>query len=219
MDALISQHHREQGLIARNVIAQLNSLWGILDFHDLHGTQADWLKSVRPVVEQGYLTSQYVAAQFSQTYRDASFPNASPLDLDFPNPLGLFNGSMIQDKEVQLRIMVSMKVTGPDWITNNTLGKEPDAADLMRRGFSKSSGAATRLTLSGGRNAMVLIAGADQLASGIERIVGDTACESCKSRPTAMDKTAGHDAMLQTVACHDFGNCTAAIIYEGINQQ
>src|SRR5690606_21014685 len=101
-EAIVARHHAEQQLLARNVVAELRPLWGLLDFNDLLGTTADWLRAVRPVIERGFLTSQYVAAQFAREYRQAVLPDAEPLEIDVPNPLGLFGNAMIHDRQAQL---------------------------------------------------------------------------------------------------------------------
>src|SRR6478609_3063737 len=166
---LVRQHHAEQKLIARNVVAELSPLWNIIDFYDLKGSSPAWLKAVRPVIERGYLTSQYVAAEFVKNYRRAVLPVAPPLPLSVPNPFGAFGIHNPPPKDTQLRIMISMQVTGPNWLADHTSsGVSPqDAADLMVRGFSKSSGSATRLVLNGGRGMVVLAANADPAARGV----------------------------------------------------
>jgi hypothetical protein len=211
MDDLTLRHHQEQLLIARNVIAEMAPVWGILSPADLQGTTGDWLKAVRPIIERGYLTSQYVAAEYARNSRSRTFPHATPLDIgDIPNPYGAFGTPVIPDRDTQLRIMVSMKVTGPVHVQKLM---PMDETEAMAKGFSKSCGAATRLVLSGGRNILVLIAGADQLASGVQRVVSDTACEGCKARTGPVPKVAGQDAMAMAVACHDFGTCSGKIVY------
>ena len=212
-EELVTRHHEAQKLIARNAIAELNPLWQILDFHDLNGTTADWLRAVRPVVEKGYLVSQYVASQFLRDHRAAIYPHETPLNIEVPNPLGLFGTAVPADRETQLKIMVSMKVTGPDWVMKNT-GKNPDVPNLMRRGFSKSSGAATRLILNGGRGMVRLHADVDQLAVGVAGVADEDSCDSCKFLQTPILKSAGARKMDAVAVGHDFCKCSARLVYE-----
>lgn len=207
---IVLRHHAEQKLIARNVVAELAPLWNILDFHDLNGSTADWLRAVRPVVERGFLTSQYVAAEFARNYRAALFPAAEPLEVNLPNPLGLFGTQMIQDRQAQLRIMVSMKVTGPVHVMKLM---PMDEAEAMARGFSKSSGAATRLVLNGGRGMIRLLADADRLAVGVAAVADEDACDSCHFLTTPILKTAGARKMDAVAVGHDFCRCSAQLVY------
>lgn len=209
---IVVRHHSEQKLIARNVIAELHPLWGLLDFYNLGGSTATWLKASRSVIERGYLASQYVAAEFVKNYRSSVLPHASPLDIQMPSPLGIFGTQAIPDRDTSIRIMVSLKVTGPVYISNLMPMEEPEA---MAKGFSKMSGAATRLVLNGGRGMVRMLAGADPEAIGVIAVNDDeNACESCKflsSRP--MLKVDGDRKMDLVAVGHDFCKCSAAPIY------
>lgn len=209
---LIYRHHQQQKLIARNVIAELHPLWMLLDFHDLVGTTPDWLKASRSVVERGYLASQYVAAEFVKAHRSLAVPNASPLDIQMPSPLGIFGTQGIPDRDVTLRILVSLKVTGPVYVANLMPMEEQEA---MAKGFSKMCGAATRLVLNGGRGMVRLMAGADPEALGVIAVNDDDdACESCKFLSTRPMMKADGDRKMDLVAVgHDFCKCSAAVIY------
>ncbi len=215
MNEIVLRHHREQKLIAQNVIAQLHPLWRILDFHNLHDTTGDWLKVVSPVIEQGHLTSQYVAARFVNSYRSSLFPAAPTISLEVPNPLGLFGTSMIPDRKTRVRVMVSMKVTGPVWLVQNSFPNmtELDQAELMERGFSKSSGAAIRLVLNGGRGLVRLAADADPMAKGVVGVADEDSCDSCQFLTKPILKTAGARKMDAISVGHDFCKCSASLIY------
>lgn len=210
MHELVARHHDEQKLIARNVVAELYPLWGLLDFNDLRGSTADWLRAVRPVIERGFLTSQYVALQFAKNYRRALFPDAEPLEYELPNPLGVFGPQLITDRQAQIRIMVSMKVTGPVHVANLMPMEETEA---MERGFSKSSGAATRLVLNGGRGIIRLLADVDELAIGVVGVADEDSCESCRFLTTPILKSAGARKMDAVAVGHDFCRCSAALVY------
>ena len=211
MNDLILSHHNEQKMIARNAIADLAPLWNILDIKDLRGTTADWLRAVRPVIERGYLTSQYVAAQFVKNYRTTVFPYATPMNIsNIPNPYGIFGNQPIPDRNTQLRIMASMKVTGPVYVENLMPADETEA---MAKGFSKSSGAATRLILNGGRGMVRLLADADPLALGVAGVADENACVSCKFLTNPIMKTDGAKKMNAVAVGHDFCKCSARLVY------
>lgn len=213
---LISRHHQEQKLIARNVLAELVPLWLILDVHDLKGTTAPWLKAVRPVIERGFLTSQYVAAEFVKNYRRAVLPQSEPLDIEVPNPFGLIGEPVVPDRELSIRILVSMKITGPLWVANNSTPgiTEQKQAQVMEGGMSKSAGAATRITLNGGRGMVRMLVDADQLATGIVGVADPEACESCRFLTKPIMKSDGKRKMDAVAVGHDFCTCSAAPLYE-----
>lgn len=215
---LIAQsHHEEQKLIARNVVAELAPLWLILDFNDLKGTTAPWLKTVRPVIEKWYITSQYVAAQFVKNYRNAVLSAAEPLNVDVPNPFGLFGSPVQAPRDVQLRIMASMQVTGPGWVMGKSVpGMSPGSeTELMGRGFSKSVGAATRLTLNGGRGMVRALLDIDQDAKGIIAVADEDSCSSCiQLASMKLFKGFNTSKQLDAVAVgHDFCLCSAQLLY------
>lgn len=213
---LVDRHHAEQNLIARNVVAELHPLWGILDFYNLRETTAPWLKAVRPVIERGYLTSQYVAAEFVKNLRAQTFPNADPLPIELPNPFGPFGIHQPPDRETQLKITMSMNFTGPSWLIQNTPPdvEEPQVRDLMERGFSKSSGAAIRHTLNGGRGMAVLLAQMDPLAMGVAGVADESSCGSCQFLTKPILKTDGIRKMQSVAVGHDFCRCSARVIYQ-----
>lgn len=215
---IVARHHEEQKLIARNAVAELHPLWGILDFHDLPGTTSAWLKAVRPVVERGYLVSQYVAAGFVNAYRSALFPDADPLALDLPNPLGFLGIPQIPDRKTSLSIMVAMKVTGPVWVAKNSfVGMSAlEMEQVSRGGFSKSTGSATRLILNGGRGLVRLAADIDPLAQGVAGVHSESdgeVCDSCKFLSTPIMKSDGARKMDAVAVGHDFCKCSARLVY------
>lgn len=208
---LVRQHHEEQKLLVRNVVAALEPLWPILDLNDLEGSTVPWLAATRPVVERGFLTSQYVAAEFYRNYRRESVPDADPLDFDFPNPIPAFGEARVPDADSSIRILVSLKVTGPIW-----LGNQPDFVDrddVMRRGFSKSSGAVIRLVLNGGRGMVRSLVDVDDAARGVSGVADEGSCQPCMFLTKPILKSAGARKMDAVAVGHDFCKCTARPIY------
>lgn len=215
MEQLVARHHDEQKLIARNVVAALYPVWEILDFHDLKRTTAPWLKVARPIVEKGYLTSQYVAAEFVKNYRSAAYPGAEALAVELPNPLGALTTPQIPDRQVSIRILASLRVTGPIWLSSQSQpGMSTDAIpQMMRDGFSKSTGAVTRLVLNGGRGMVRTLAGADPLARGVVGIADSDACQGCQFLTRPIMKSAGARKMNAVAVGHDFCTCSAKPVY------
>ena len=213
---LSRRHHEEQKLIARNVVAELDPIWQILKFHDLNKSTGPWLKAARPIIERGYLTSQYVAAEFVKNFRAENFPGEEPLDVEVPNPLGAFGFHPRPDRDTAIRIMVSMKVTGPVWVMQNSQREwtdEQQIAQVMRDGFSKSTGAAIRLVLNGGRGMVRMMVGADRLARGVVGVADADACTSCQFLTRPVMKSDGVRKMNAVVVGHDFCTCSANPVY------
>lgn len=206
----VNRHHEAQKLIARNAIAELQPLWGILDFHDLNGSTSAWLRAVRPVVERARLVSQFVASEFVKEHRREMFPTVEPLDFQLPNPLGVFS-DVQTPRETSLAIMVAMKVTGPVHIVQLMPMPEQPAMDA---GFSKSTGAATRLILNGGRGMVRLLADHDPLAQGVAGVADDeTSCESCLFLTNPIMKRDGARKMDAVAVGHDYCKCSARLVY------
>ncbi len=197
------------------MVAALAPTWLILDPRNIRGTSAPWLKASRPLVERGFLTSQYVAAEFVKNYRNASLPSEEPLDIQFPNPLGVLSDPVIPDRSVSIRIMVSMQVTGPVWLQNRmSEGMTDEAvAEVSRLGFSKLSGAVTRLVLNGGRGVVRQIVGFDSAARGIAGVASDGSCSACKFLTKPIMKSDGDKKMDAVAVGHDFCTCSAKPIY------
>lgn len=212
---LVTRHHEAQKLVARNAVAELQPLWRILDVHDLKGTTPDWLKAARPVVEKGFLTSQFVAADFVNSYRAEIFPLVERLPLDLPNPLGVFGAPVIPDRRTQVQIMVSLKVTGPGFVMSNSPPgiTEEQLKTVMDNGFSKSTGAAIRLILNGGRGLVRLAADVDELAQGVAGVADDDCCDSCNFLTTPILKRDGERKMNAVAIGHDFCKCSARLVY------
>jgi len=219
--ALVDNYHADQRAIARRVVSELAPLWNLLDPHDLKGTTAQWLKAVRPVIERGILLSQYVAGEFYQRYRTAHHPEAEPLGIDFPDPLGVFTDKVIPDRDTRLRIMVAQKVTGPVWVAKHSLPDmtPDDINELMYKGFSKSTGSAIRMVMNSARHTMALLVESDPLAKGYARIAGQTACGDCKAKEGVYLKTDSDRKFDWGSVGHDFCRCVIVPIFGEISTE
>jgi len=210
MELLVSQHHEYQRRIARDVVAALHPLWEILDFHELRQSTSPWLKATRPIVERGYLESRHAAAEFVKNFRNASLPSAEPLETGVLPPW-----EAQTPRQISLTIMVSLRVTGPVWVAKNTVTgmNWQQVQELKDRGFSKSSGAATRLVLNGGRGVVRDLALADPLAQGVAGIAGEGSCKSCLALTSPIWKWQGSRKMDAVAVGHDFCTCSAKPLY------
>lgn len=199
------------------MVGELEPLWNILDFHRLKETTAPWLKAVRPVVERGYLTSQYVAAEFVKASRTVAHLDAPKLEVDVPNPLGPFGFHHPADKRTQLGIAVAMKVTGPGSVyANSSPGMtEEQIPEILKTGFSKSSGAAIRIVLNGGRGMVRTMVEADPIAKGVQSMADPDSCDSCRFLAEYPLLKGVHTAkQMDAVAIgHDHCTCSAYPIF------
>jgi hypothetical protein len=210
MEEMVIQHHELQKHIASTTVAQFMPHWGILDFHDLRATTAPWLKATRPVVEQGFLHSRRAAAEFVKNYRRAVLPDAEEMPKS-----GLLAERVSVDRQTSLRVMTSLKVTGPVWVANQSKpGMNPNTIpQIMRGGLSKSTGAVIRLVLNGGRRMVRDLAGADDLAQGVAGIADSDACQGCQFLTRPIMKSSGARKMDAVAVGHDFCNCSTKPIY------
>jgi hypothetical protein len=87
------------------------------------------------------------------------------------------------------------------------------AGEIMRKGFSKSTGSVVRLALNGGRGMVRSLVDADPLARGIAGIADPDACKSCLFLTAPIMKSAGKKKMDAVAVGHDFCNCSAKPIY------
>jgi hypothetical protein len=205
MEEIASRHHEEQKLIARNVVAALHPVWEVLDFHDLKRTTAPWLKLARPIVEKGLLSSQRAAAEFVRNYRSAAHHNPPTMNFSVPE-IG---------RQTSLKIMASMTVTGPVWMAQRSQpGMDPESIPRIQRdGFSKSTGAVTRMVLNGGRGVVRDLVQLDPLAKGIVSIADPDACNGCLFLTNPIMKSAGEKRMNAVSVGHDFCTCSAKPVY------
>jgi hypothetical protein len=202
---MVSHHHEEQKHIARSVVIDLHPAWEILDFHDLKRTTAPWLKIARPIVESAFQKSRTVAAEFVKNYRNAELNDPPEMDFAAPPP----------DRKTSLKIMASMTVTGPVWMAQKSF-PEMDTKlipQIRRDGFSKSTGAVSRLVLNGGRAVVLDLVQADPLAQGIAGVADPDACNGCLFLTNPIMKSAGQKRMAAVSVGHDFCNCSAKPIY------
>ena len=202
---MVSHHHEEQKHIARSVVIELHPAWEILDFHDLKRTTAPWLKIVRPIVERAFQKSQSVAAEFVKNYRNVRL--GDPQDMGFAAPR--------LDRQTSLKIMASMTVTGPVWMAKRSFpGMDLNTIPQIKRdGFSKSTGAVTRIVLNGGRKVVLDLVLADPLARGVAGIADPDACNGCQFLTAPIMKSDGEKRMAAVSVGHDFCNCSVKPIY------
>lgn len=202
---LADYHHDEQKRIARWAVSELLPAWHILDFNRLKETTPAWLKIARPAVERSRLRSSVAAAEFVRRYRSAIHPEAAEMNVEIPE----------LTRAESLKIAASLTVTGPVWMAKQS---EPgmsrdDIPQIIRDGFSKSTGAVIRIVLNGGRRMVRDLVMADPLARGIAGVADEDACKSCQFLTKPIMKSAGPKRIRAVSVGHDFCTCSAKPIY------
>lgn len=196
-DALTEAHRQGQLRLRAQALRDFTAVWPVWtgdeqSFHRL-------LDVAVPLLRAHHTLSASLAASYFTGFRTAERVggNAAPVLAD---PL----------REGQIR--GTLYVTGLDMTRQALLaGQSPQAA--MQTALVRTSGTATRLTLNGGRDTVLLSSSEDRRARGWARVTSGKACAFCAtlaSRGAAYlsESTAEFQA-------HDHCSCTAEVMYDG----
>jgi len=188
---LTEAHRLAQLRLGARTISQLRAVWNLLDPEDLDGTFAEWVSAVQPIVDAGRAASSRLAGAYFNALRT--------LELGEP-------GDVIPAGPLDPRTLItSMLVTGPVSIRANrgrlTLTETLDIA------AARTSGAAMRHALNGGRETLTGSVRADRRAVGYQRVASGNACDFCAERAGA---TFAEDEVFEA---HDRCGCAAVPLF------
>jgi hypothetical protein len=203
MDPLTLAHREAQLAIRSQVLRALVRIWPAMDWTRLDATFPAWVESVRPLVLAGHSTSADIAASYLRRYRAASgvrgeavIVKASPLD--------------------EARLLAVMEITAKATAKAAAV-RGVTAEQAMANAFVRSSGAATRLVLEGGRQTLVESIKADRRCTGYERVLGSNPCDFCrklegwsKSAPATGQV---NQALFGNFEAHDHCGCSVRPTY------
>lgn len=194
---LANAHRLAQLQLGAITISRLQAAWPILDPEDLDGTFGDWLLTVTPIVQQQRRASSTLAAAYLTTLRNTE------LGLDRN-----FHATVAGPVELK-RLVTSMLITGPASIRSNLARAVPidKAVDIAQ---ARTSAAAMRHVLNGGRETIVENVRADQRARGWERITSGNACDFCSMLE---GRGAVYSEDTADFEAHDGCSCSAAPVY------
>jgi len=184
--------------LAAQTIAQLRSVWGLLDPADLDATFQRWLRVAVPVVQMNRAASERLATAYLAAFRMAELGTLEGLPVVLASPVDV------------KAVTTSMLVTGP-WSVKKAMTSGVDLARAVDVAEARSSAAAMRHVLDGGRDTIVGIVAADQQALGWARSASAKSCGFC-----AMLASRGPDYRSKASAkfkSHDGCRCGAEPVY------
>jgi hypothetical protein len=184
--------------LAARTIAQLRLVWGLLDPADLDETFDRWLRVAVPVVQTNRAASARLAAAYLAAFRRAELGTVEGLPVVLAAPVDV------------KAVTTSLLVTGP-WSVKKAMSSGVDLARAVDVAEARSSAAAMRHVLSGGRETIVETVAADRQALGWARVASANSCGFC-----AMLASRGPDYGSENTAAfeaHDGCQCGAEPVY------
>lgn len=201
----LGQAHRLAQLrLGAEVVALLHAAFRLLDPRDLDGSFERWLTIVEPIAS----TARFESAQMAAAYLTSSRTTA----------LGLadrFEPILASELPVN-QFRTSMLVTGPISIKKavGRMAASDEMSIVMRRALdiaeARSSAAAMRHALDGGRQTILQTTALDDRAVGWRRVTGGKSCSFCSM-------LAGRGAVYSETSVgfhsHDGCSCSAEPVY------
>jgi len=185
--------------LAAQTVSQMRSVWGLLDPADLDATFGRWLRVAVPVVQNNRAASARLAAAYLAAFRKAEVGATAGLPVVLAAPVDV------------KAVTTSLLVTGP-WSIKKAIGRGVDLARAVDVAEARSSAAAMRHTLDGGRGMILDTVTADRQALGWSRVASGNACAFC-----AMLASRGPDYLSDVSAsfeAHDGCQCGAEPVYQ-----
>jgi hypothetical protein len=184
--------------LAARMIAQMRAVWGLLDPDDLDATFQQWLRVAVPVVQANRAASSRLAAAYLAAFRKAELGTLDGLPVVLAAPADV------------KAVTTSLLVTGP-WSVKTAMTSGVDLARAADIAEARSSAAAMRHVLDGGREMIVGTTTADKQALGWARVASANSCAFC-----AMTASRGPDYGSEATAsfeAHDGCQCGAEPVY------
>lgn len=175
----------------------MHRLWRLLDPADLDGTFGDWLAVVEPLIQANRQTS----AAMTAAYLTASRTLELGPDSQFV--------PMLAGPGDPAAIRTSMLVTGPVSI-KTALARTARLSAAVDIAQSRSSAAAMRHVLNGGRETLAATVRADPRAAGYRRVTSGKACKFC-SMLAGRGAVYGVDSV--EFQAHDGCSCSGEPVY------
>lgn len=181
---LIFRHRQQQEDIADRVETDMARTWPLLKFHDLAGSELQWLDASLDKIQARYAQSQRASAglvndlrklnaiQHEQSMPVPLHPAGDVLDVDALDRTIM--GPDLDEREASRRLLA----TGPGTIKHAM----PAPEDLVApKALSNVSGAAVELAGDGGRSTVLSAANHDDVLVGYQRVCesDDRVCAFC----------------------------------------
>lgn len=184
--------------LAARTIAQMRAVWGLLDPAELDATFERWLRVAIPVVQNNRAASARLAAAYLAAFRQAELGTLADLPVVLAAPADV------------KAVTTSLLVTGPGSV-KKAMTRGVDLARAVDVAEARSSAAAMRHALDGGRTLIADTVAADGQALGWARVASSTACAFC-----AMVASRGPEYGSEATArfdAHDGCRCGAEPVY------
>lgn len=194
---LTEVHRQAQLRLGAQTVQQMRAAWRLVDFDDLDGTVPGWLRVAQPLIDRQHRASTTLAANYYTTFRRLEF-----------DPESRFAPSLAGQLDPQA-VITSLNVTGPSTVKRAT-SQGKSSMSAMSLGEARTSSAAMRHALAGGRNTIIRSIQFDRSALGFARATSGSACAFC-----AMLASRGPVYSKATVdfETHDGCGCTAEPVY------
>lgn len=164
---LTAAHRLAQARLGVQTIAQVLLAWKLLDLEDLDGSFDRWLGVLSPLVQARRSTSARVAANYITTIRT----------LELGVGVGRFVPTLAETAD-RKALATSLLVTGPLTIKSG-LARGLTLAKATENAKVRSTGAAMRFVLNGGRDTVTDAVQADRRAVGWARVTSGSPCDFC----------------------------------------
>lgn len=184
--------------LAARTIWLMRSVWGLLDTADLDATFQRWLKVAVPVVQTNRVASARLAAAYLAAFRLAELGSAEGLPVVLAAPADV------------KAVTTSLLVTGP-WSVKKAMTSGVDLARAVDVAEARSSAAAMRHVLSGGRETIVGTVAADRQALGWARVASANSCAFCAMLASRGPEYGSEDTA--AFEAHDGCQCGAEPVY------
>lgn len=195
---LTELHRLAQLRIAGRTVSQMRVAWGLLDPEDLDATFEGWLRVAVPIVQTSRAASARLAAAYMKAFRFAEIGTAAGLTVSLAAPVDV------------KAVTTSLLVTGP-WSVKQSMTRGVPLGSAVDVAEARSSAAAVRHALDGGRKTILPSVAADERALGWARVASGDACPFC-----AMLASRGPDYGSEASAsfeAHDGCQCGAEPVY------
>jgi hypothetical protein len=163
---LTEAHRLAQARLGAQTIVAMRAAWSILDVDDLDGTTERWLTAARPIITAQRRQSALLAANSVRPFK------ALELGVGATAPIGLAEVAVAE------AVTTSLVVTGPVTV-KKAIARAVTPEQAMTLGSVRSSGAAQRHVLNGGRDTTMGTINADRQALGWARATSGKPCAFC----------------------------------------
>ncbi len=197
---LTEAHRLAQARLGAQTVLAMRSIWPLVDISDLDGSFARWLTASSTIIGGQRRTSARLAANYLQTFKTLELgatARAVPL--------------VLAEDAAVAAVSSSLAVTGPVSV-RKALERGVMAARALDVAEARSSAAAMRHVLNGGRETIVHSLAADRQAVGWERVTSGAACNFCAS---LAGRGAVYSAGTVDFHAHDGCSCSASPVYRG----